>query len=108
MLVVVSATNAVNLTDGIDGLCGTVSFVVTLFFLVAAGITGYFGMSLASAAFAGALAGFLVWNLHPAKVFMGDTGSLMSGACSVRWLSASAGRFCCCRQALFTLSKPSR
>ncbi|MBS5480622.1 MAG: phospho-N-acetylmuramoyl-pentapeptide-transferase, partial [Clostridiales bacterium] len=43
MLVVVSATNAVNLTDGIDGLCGTVSFVVTLFFLVAAGITGYFG-----------------------------------------------------------------
>ena len=76
MLVVVSATNAVNLTDGIDGLCGTVSFVVTLFFLVAA---GYFGMSLASAAFAGALAGFLVWNLHPAKVFMGDTGSLMIG-----------------------------
>ena len=79
MLVVVSATNAVNLTDGIDGLCGTVSFVVTLFFLVAAGITGYFGMSLPSAAFAGALAGFLVWNLHPAKVFMGDTGSLMIG-----------------------------
>lgn len=79
MLVVVSATNAVNLTDGIDGLCGTVSFVVALFFLIAAGITGYFGMSLASAAFAGALAGFLVWNLHPARVFMGDTGSLMIG-----------------------------
>ena len=67
MFVVVAMTNATNLTDGIDGLCGTVSFVATLFFLVLAG------------AFAGSLAGFLVWNLHPAKVFMGDTGSLFIG-----------------------------
>lgn len=79
MLVVVSAVNATNLTDGIDGLCGTVSFVVSLFLLICAGMLGYFGQSLAAAAFSGALAGFLVWNLHPARVFMGDTGSLFIG-----------------------------
>ncbi len=79
MFIVVAATNAVNLTDGIDGLCGTVSFVATLFFLIAAGITGYFGQGLLSAALAGGVAGFLVWNLYPAKVFMGDTGSLFLG-----------------------------
>ena len=79
MFVVVAMTNATNLTDGIDGLCGTVSFVVSLFFLVAAGITGYFAQGLVAAAMAGGLAGFLLWNLHPAKVFMGDTGSLFIG-----------------------------
>lgn len=79
MLVVVGAVNATNLTDGIDGLCGTVSFVAALFFLIAAGLLGYFGQSLMAAALAGGLAGFLVWNLHPAKVFMGDTGSLFIG-----------------------------
>ena len=79
MFIVVAATNAVNLTDGIDGLCGTVSFVATLFFLIAAGITGYFGQGLLSAALAGGVASFLVWNLYPAKVFMGDTGSLFLG-----------------------------
>ncbi len=79
MFVILSETNAVNFTDGIDGLCGTVSFVVTLFFLIVAGATGYFGQSLLAAALGGALVGFLVWNLHPAKVFMGDTGSLFIG-----------------------------
>lgn len=79
MFVVVAVVNATNLTDGIDGLLGTVSFVATLFFLVAAGITSHFGQGLMAAAMAGALAGFLLWNLHPAKVFMGDTGSLFIG-----------------------------
>ena len=79
MFVVVAMTNATNLTDGIDGLCGTVSFVATLFFLVLAGMLEYVGQGLLAAAFAGSLAGFLVWNLHPAKVFMGDTGSLFIG-----------------------------
>ncbi len=83
IFVVVAMINATNLTDGIDGLCGTVSFAAALFFLVAAGgfagLTWYLGQSLLAAAFAGALAGFLVWNLHPAKVFMGDTGSLFIG-----------------------------
>ena len=79
MFVVVAMTNATNLTDGIDGLCGTVSFVATLFFLVLAGMLEYVGQGLLAAAFAGSLTGFLVWNLHPAKVFMGDTGSLFIG-----------------------------
>ena len=79
MFVVVAMTNATNLTDGIDGLCGTVSFVANLFFLVLAGMLEYVGQGLLAAAFAGSLAGFLVWNLHPAKVFMGDTGSLFIG-----------------------------
>jgi phospho-N-acetylmuramoyl-pentapeptide-transferase len=79
MFVLVSMTNAVNLTDGVDGLCGTVSFVATLFFIVASGIAGYFGQSLLAAVFAGSLAGYLVWNLYPAKVMMGDTGSLFIG-----------------------------
>ena len=79
MFVVVAMVNAVNLTDGIDGLCGTVTFVAVLFFLIAAGIIGYFGAGLLAAAAAGGVAGFLVWNLHPARVFMGDTGSLFLG-----------------------------
>ena len=79
VLVIVGATNATNLTDGIDGLCGTVSVVASLILLICAGVLGYYGQSIAIAAFAGALIGFLVWNLHPAKVFMGDTGSLFIG-----------------------------
>ncbi|HEX3027504.1 MAG TPA: phospho-N-acetylmuramoyl-pentapeptide-transferase [Clostridia bacterium] len=79
MFVIVSMTNAVNLTDGIDGLCSSVSFIVCLFFIVAAGVTGFSGQSILASILAGALAGFLVWNLHPAKVMMGDTGSLFIG-----------------------------
>lgn len=79
ILVVVGAVNATNLTDGIDGLCGTVSFVIALFFLAIAGLGNFLGMGLTAAALAGGLAGFLVWNMHPARVFMGDTGSLFIG-----------------------------
>lgn len=77
IFVIVAASNATNLTDGIDGLCGTVSLVVTLFFLTLSG--QYLGQGISAAAMAGALVGFLLWNLHPAKVFMGDTGSLFIG-----------------------------
>ncbi len=77
MFIIVAMTNATNLTDGIDGLCGSVSLVVCLFLLALCSIaTGY---GIISAAMAGALAGFLVWNFHPARVFMGDTGSLFIG-----------------------------
>ncbi len=79
MFVVIAMANATNLTDGVDGLCGMTSFVAALAFLVLAGLAGLFGECLYAVTLAGALAGFLVWNLHPAKVFMGDTGSLFIG-----------------------------
>ena len=79
VFVVAAATNASNLTDGVDGLCGSVSFVAALFFVVAAGLFGFFEMGLTAAILVSALGGFLMWNLHPAKVFMGDTGSLFIG-----------------------------
>lgn len=84
IFVVVGVTNSTNLTDGVDGLCGSVSFIASLFF-VAAAVIGmasgqtYFGQGVVAAALAGGLAGFLLYNLHPAKVFMGDTGSLFIG-----------------------------
>ena len=79
VFVVVAMSNATNLTDGVDGLCGTTAFVAALAFLLLGGLANVFGNCLFAVAFAGALAGFLVWNLHPAKVFMGDTGSLFIG-----------------------------
>lgn len=72
-------TNAVNLTDGIDGLASSVTTVVALAFMLIAGALGFEGANTISAAVAGALVGFLVWNWHPAKVFMGDTGSMFLG-----------------------------
>ncbi len=80
VFVIIAMSNATNLTDGVDGLCSSVSFVAVLPFVVLAGSKSAFGLELIAVSFAGALAGFLVWNLHPAKVFMGDTGSLFIGA----------------------------
>jgi len=71
--------NSVNLTDGIDGLAGSVTAVVSVFFVVASYVCGYHGLTYLSAAMLGGLIGFLIFNLHPAKVFMGDTGSLFLG-----------------------------
>lgn len=71
--------NAVNLTDGVDGLAGSVTFVVSLFFTLVSMVFLSEGMTLFSAGLCGALCGFLIFNLHPAKVFMGDTGSLFLG-----------------------------
>ncbi len=79
VFVVVAVSNATNLTDGVDGLCGMTGFTAALAFLVLAGLANLFGECLFAVSLAGALAGFLVWNLHPAKVFMGDTGSLFIG-----------------------------
>lgn len=80
VFVVIAMTNATNLTDGVDGLCGMTAFIATLAFLLMAGLRGLFGECLYAVAVAGGLAGFLMWNLHPARVFMGDTGSLFIGA----------------------------
>ncbi len=72
-------TNAVNLTDGLDGLASSVTLVVSCAFMLGAGILGNYGFNSISAALAGACAGFLIWNAKPAKVFMGDTGSMFLG-----------------------------
>ncbi len=71
--------NAVNLTDGLDGLCTSVTFVSMLGYLLAGSLLGFVHVSVIASAAAGACAGFLLWNFYPAKVFMGDTGSMFFG-----------------------------
>ena len=79
MFVMVGTVNAVNITDGVDGLCGTVTIPVMVFFTAAAVAMDRLDIALLPAALAGALVAYLVYNWHPAKVFMGDTGSLFLG-----------------------------
>ena len=79
VFVIVGCVNAVNLTDGVDGLATGVTLPVMVFFTVAAWLWGRQTLALFPAALVGALAGFLVYNFHPAKVFMGDTGALFLG-----------------------------
>lgn len=81
---ILGVTNAVNLTDGVDGLASSVTAVIMIFFCAAALIPGVDfmykeSMSLFSAACIGGMVGFLLYNSHPAKIFMGDTGSLFLG-----------------------------
>lgn len=74
-----AVTNSVNLTDGIDGLCGSVSLVVAIFYIVYASSIADTTAAIFAAAMAGALAGYLFFNWYPARVFMGDTGSFALG-----------------------------
>ena len=76
---IVGMVNAVNFTDGIDGLNTSVTLDVALVFSVIAMLLNCVGLSLYAAAIVGAMIGFLFWNANPAKVFMGDTGSLFLG-----------------------------
>ena len=77
-LVVLGADNGVNLTDGIDGLCSSVTAVIALFFTALSLLYGS-GLEPVTAAVCGALLGFLLFNTNPARIFMGDTGSLALG-----------------------------
>lgn len=79
VLYLIFLTNAVNLTDGVDGLCGSVTVIVGLSFVMLCAAMGEWEYSIFAMALAGACLGFLIWNLHPAKVFMGDTGSMFLG-----------------------------
>ncbi|MBQ2841766.1 MAG: phospho-N-acetylmuramoyl-pentapeptide-transferase [Clostridia bacterium] len=79
IFVIYATVNAVNFTDGIDGLCGSVTLTAAVSVGVIAALKGLFGFSMASAALAGACLGFVLWNKNPAKVFMGDTGSMFLG-----------------------------
>ena len=77
--VIVGCVNAVNITDGLDGLSTSVTIPVALFFVSAATWWSYKQLGIFAAALLGGLLGFLLFNAHPAKVFMGDTGSLFLG-----------------------------
>ena len=79
MFVIVGCVNAVNLTDGIDGLASSVTLPVMVFFTAVGFSMDRINLALFPAALVGGLAGFLVYNFKPAKVFMGDTGSLFLG-----------------------------
>ncbi len=79
-LVIVGCVNAVNLTDGVDGLSSSVTAPVMLVFsALGLSASGKLGFGVFAAALLGGLLGFLLYNRHPAKVFMGDTGSLFLG-----------------------------
>ena len=79
MFVMVGCVNSVNLTDGVDGLCGGVTLPVMVFFVAAAISREKWDLALMPAALTGGLVAYLFYNWHPAKVFMGDTGSLFLG-----------------------------
>jgi phospho-N-acetylmuramoyl-pentapeptide-transferase len=79
VIVIVGAANAVNLTDGLDGLAAGVSMLVALALMIIAIFAFRDGTAVSMAALAGGCLGFLIYNRHPAKVFMGDTGSLALG-----------------------------
>lgn len=79
MFLIVGMINGVNLTDGIDGLASGVTAVIGIFFGIVALVTDFRSLSIASACTVGATLGFLLYNFNPARIFMGDTGSLFLG-----------------------------
>lgn len=83
LFLIVGMVNAANLTDGIDGLDASVTVPVAGFFLLAASQRGAEDVRVLAAALIGGMIGFLIFNFHPAKVFMGDTGSLFIGGITV-------------------------
>ena len=82
-LLITGVVNAANLTDGIDGLAASVTTVIGGFFAVAAFLSAQLPAALISAMVIGGCIGFLVYNFYPARVFMGDTGSLFLGGLAV-------------------------
>ena len=79
VLVLAGVVNGANITDGIDGLASSVTCVVGIFFAISAFASNNEQLGLLGGAIIGGTLGFLVYNVHPAKVFMGDTGSLVLG-----------------------------
>ena len=80
LFVLVGASNAVNLTDGLDGLAGGLSAIAYIAFSLISLMVGFEDIGIFSLILVGSIVGFLVYNTHPAKIFMGDTGSLALGA----------------------------
>lgn len=79
VLVMLAAVNSVNLTDGLDGLAGSITLFVSIFYLIVSAIDEASAIAVFAASVAGGILGFLLYNKYPAKVFMGDTGSLFLG-----------------------------
>jgi len=79
LFLLVGASNAVNLTDGLDGLAGGLSAIAFIAFSLISMMVGFDDLGIFTFILAGSLVGFLIYNTHPAKVFMGDTGSLALG-----------------------------
>ncbi len=79
IVIIYATVNAVNFTDGIDGLCSGMTVITSISLGVIATLKGIFGFSMLASALAGACIGFFLWNKNPAKVFMGDTGSMFLG-----------------------------
>lgn len=83
MFIIIGTVNAVNLTDGLDGLASGVTLIVSTFFMILAVTIGNSDVAILAAATGGACLGFLGFNSYPAKVFMGDTGSMALGGAVV-------------------------
>ncbi len=79
IFIILATVNGTNLTDGVDGLLACVTTAVTLFFSIAAALVGSPNVSVVGSTMIGALLGFLLYNAYPARIFMGDTGSLALG-----------------------------
>ncbi|MBQ8004902.1 MAG: phospho-N-acetylmuramoyl-pentapeptide-transferase, partial [Clostridia bacterium] len=79
LLIITGIVNSVNLTDGIDGLASSISLVIGVFLFAFSVCAGVLSLGLVSGALVGATIGFLMYNFYPARVFMGDTGSLFLG-----------------------------
>ncbi len=82
-VLIIGMVNGANLTDGVDGLHASVTFVACMAFMVVSSYIGYYTAGLYAAAMAGGCAGYLVWNFYPAKVIMGDVGSMYLGGAVV-------------------------
>ncbi len=79
LFTIIVITNSFNLIDGVDGLAGSLGFVTTLVFAVYFFFANEFTYAVMAVSLSGAIAGFLIYNFSPAKIFMGDTGSLLLG-----------------------------
>lgn len=77
--IIYGCVNSVNLTDGIDGLCSSVTVTVAVTFIAVGTMMQFLGLKIFAGALLGGVLGFLCWNWNPAKTFMGDTGSLFLG-----------------------------
>ncbi|MBQ3081139.1 MAG: phospho-N-acetylmuramoyl-pentapeptide-transferase [Clostridia bacterium] len=92
VLLIVYMINCANLTDGIDGLAGSIACIIMTMFFIFSSFFGKEDMSIFTSAVIGGLLAFLIFNFHPARVFMGDTGSLFLGCTTVLmafWTNAS-------------------